>query len=37
LKDARAMIFGANALLKNIVYHARRIKVGMEQEIGVGV
>ncbi len=41
LNDARAIIFGdnqsANALLKNLVYHARRIKDGVEQEIGVGV
>lgn len=41
LSDACAIIFGdnqsANALIKNLVYHARRIKVGVEQEIGVGV
>lgn len=41
LSDACAIIFGdnqsANALIKNLVYHVRRIKVGVEQEIGVGV
>ncbi len=41
LSDAHAIIFGnnqsANALQKNLVYDARGIKVGVEQEIGVGV
>ncbi len=41
LSDANAIIFGnnqsANALKKNLVYDARGIKIGVEQEIGAEV
>jgi len=41
LSDVHAIIFGnnqsANALKKNLVYNARGIKIGVEQEIGAEV
>jgi hypothetical protein len=41
LSDAHAIIFGnnqsVNAFKKNLVYDARGIKIGVEQEIGAEV